>query len=73
MKKSEQKFAQRAIHSLQDSRNSLTEAEELKSSRTSTTLANQQVFKKTIYNQYSYECWLFNFLKKVVLLRIGVY
>jgi hypothetical protein len=51
MKKSEQKFAQRAIHSLQDSRNSLTEAEELKSSRTSTTLANQQVFKKNKHNR----------------------
>ena len=37
MKKSEQTFAQRAIRSLQDSRNSLTEADVLKSSRTNTT------------------------------------
>ena len=42
MKKSERTFAQRAIHSLQVSRNSLTEADVLKNSRTSTTWINQE-------------------------------
>ena len=42
MKKSERTFAQRAIHSLQVSRNSLTEADVLKNSRTSTNWINQE-------------------------------
>ena len=42
MKKSQRTFAQRAIHSLQVSRNSLTEADVLKNSRTSTTWINQE-------------------------------
>ena len=40
MKKSERTFAQRAIHSLQDSRSSLTEADVWKSSSLSTTWTN---------------------------------
>ena len=40
MKKSERTFAQRAIHSLQDSRSSLTEADVWKSSSPSTTWTN---------------------------------
>lgn len=42
MKKSERTFAQRAIHSLQVSRSSLTEADVLKNSRTNTTWINQE-------------------------------
>ena len=41
-KRSERTFAQRAIHSLQDSRNSHTEADELKNSRTSTILTKKE-------------------------------